>query len=53
MQTNPKYMGFSYEQASREGLKLLERGLQGNWHAVVDDLVQLRDLMLVLGKSES
>lgn len=49
MKTNPRYSGLSYEQASREGERLLAKGLEGNWHAIVDDLVQLRDLMRTLG----
>ena len=42
-----KYKGMSYEQASREGQKLvIEAAHSGNWHSIVDDLVELKRLML-------
>ncbi len=50
MKTNPPLSGMSYEQASREGERLLKQALEtGNWHRIVDDLVQLRELMKTLG----
>jgi hypothetical protein len=43
----PKYSGFSYKQASREGLALVNKAARTeNWHEVVNRLVFLRDLML-------
>lgn len=50
---NPKFAGMSYEQASRTGEQLLKRAVEtGNWHAIVDDLAELRDLMRVLGEHD-
>lgn len=46
---NPgRYRGLSYEQASREGLRLtLEAGKRQNWCSYLDALVQLREIMNV------
>lgn len=45
-----KYEGLSYEQCSREALRLLTRRAtqDGKWWDIVDDLVALRARMLVL-----
>ncbi|MDW9772727.1 hypothetical protein GOA89_13145 [Sinorhizobium meliloti] len=52
MSANPKLRGMSYEQASREGERLIAKvHKEGNWHAIVDDLVYLRDLMKILAGS--
>ena len=38
--------GMSREQASREGLRLLNRAAKtGNWHAILGDLIELRAIM--------
>ncbi len=49
MNVSPRLRGMSYEQASREGERLISKTHKdGNWHAIVDDLVCLRDLMKLL-----
>lgn len=41
-----EYAGLSYEQASREGARLVtEAGKSGNWFAIIERLVELRRLM--------
>lgn len=43
-----RIQGMSYEQASREGERLIkEAASTGHWHSIVDDLVELKRLMLV------
>lgn len=40
------YQGMSYEQASREGARLVaQANFTGNWHSIVDKLTHLRALM--------
>lgn len=40
------YLGMSYEQASREGLRLIENAAKtGNWHEALDKLIELRQIM--------
>ena len=41
-----EYMGMGYEQASREGARLIERAHRtGEWHSIVEKLLQLRTIM--------
>lgn len=43
-----KFQGMSYEQASREGERLIkEAAATGHWHSIVDDLVDLKRLMMI------
>lgn len=45
---NPRYTGLSYEQASREGLRLVRGAAETqNWWVIVDDLVELRKMGIV------
>lgn len=40
------YHGMSYEQASREAMKLLNKAVEtGNWFETVDRLIILREIM--------
>ncbi len=42
----PDYRGMSYEQASREGAKLVSVAHEsGNWWAVIEPLTALREIM--------
>lgn len=44
-----KYRGWSYEQCSREGARLVAQANEtGNWFAILDSLVELRRLMQLL-----
>lgn len=43
---NIQLAGMSYEQASRHGLKLVQKAAEThNWFTVLDDLVELREIM--------
>lgn len=43
-----KYMAYSYEQASFRAEELIvEAADSGNWHAIVDDLITLRKIMIL------
>lgn len=43
-----RYRGLSREDASREGARLVaEAHRTGNWHAIVDDLTELRLIMRI------
>ncbi len=40
------YQGMNYEQASREGLRILKRATDtGNWHELPERLAALRSIM--------
>lgn len=41
----PEYLGLTYERASRKAAELIDRH-KADWHTIVDDLVQLREVML-------
>jgi hypothetical protein len=41
-----EYAGMSYEQASREGARLIAKAHENeNWFAIIDRLVELRAIM--------
>lgn len=41
----PEYLGLSYEAASREAARLLQKGIEGSWFFSLERLVQLREIM--------
>lgn len=41
----PEYVGLSYEAASREAARLLQKGIKGSWFFSLERLVQLREIM--------
>ena len=44
----PQYMGMGYEQASREGARLIAKAHKdGDWFSILDALTVLRGLMAV------
>jgi len=45
---NPRICGMSYEQASRYADGLIKKAAaSGSWHGIVDDLVELKRIMIV------
>lgn len=46
MSSFPEYSGWSYEQASREGTRLVQKAVHDNsWFTIVDRLAELRRIM--------
>lgn len=42
----PAYRGMSYEQASKEGLRLVQKAAEtGNWFEIIEPLQDLRSIM--------
>jgi hypothetical protein len=43
------YRGLSYEQASREGLRLVRQAAEtGAWHKILEPLTALREIMALM-----
>lgn len=48
------YRGWSYEQCSREGARLLAKANEtGNWWAIIDSLTELRRIMKMQMRHEA
>lgn len=48
-----RFRGMSYTELSREAMSILRKAAEnGNWHAVLDDLIEIRAQMRVAAQSE-